>query len=60
MPASAGADASEADVSILEHQLQTRQQFSGEEAAFVFAVDTRDPVTADTWRPLLKRLAMRD
>ncbi|HEX6003643.1 MAG TPA: AAA family ATPase [Burkholderiales bacterium] len=52
------ADASEADLAILERQLAYRQAFFAEEAPSVFAVDTREPVAPDTWKPLLKRLAL--
>ncbi|HET7597213.1 MAG TPA: AAA family ATPase [Burkholderiales bacterium] len=53
-----GTDASEADLAVLQRQLQYRQQFSAEEAPSVFPVDTREPVTPDTWKTLLKRLAL--
>ena len=52
--AEAGADASEADVAVLETQLRAREPFEEEELACVVPIDT---ASAPDWRSLLPVLA---
>ncbi len=52
--AEAGADASEADVAVLETQLSAREPFEAEELARVVSIDTG---SAPDWRSLLAPLA---
>lgn len=52
--AEAGADASEADLAVLETQLRAREPFEAEELACVVPIDT---ASAPDWRSLLPALA---
>jgi uncharacterized protein len=57
-----GGDASEADVTVLEHQLRTHEPLSSDELESVFACDASSPLEraalAQTWAPLLHRLSI--
>jgi aminoglycoside phosphotransferase family enzyme/predicted kinase len=58
----AGTDASEADISVLENQLSTREPLDADELAFAVPYDAELPkdhaCDADTWRLLLERLEL--
>jgi aminoglycoside phosphotransferase family enzyme/predicted kinase len=54
--AKAGMDASEADLSILEHQLQSREPLVPEERVAAISVDTRGPDQTPAWRAVMRRL----
>jgi predicted kinase len=49
-------DASEADLTVLEHQFAVREPLTPAEMAAAFAVDATGPVSHDMWRPLIERL----
>ncbi len=53
-------DASEADVTVLEHQLRTREPLQGDERFFVVALDGETPIaglrSTAGWRELLVRM----
>ena len=49
-------DASEADLSVIERQLATREPLAPEEMTATVAVDGTQTVSADSWRPLVERL----
>lgn len=51
------ADASEADLAVLERQLVWREAITAEEDAGVIRIDTRQPLTPAAWEPVLLRLA---
>ena len=57
-----GDDASDADMAVLEHQLQTHQPLQADELDFIFQYDASRPTTqaqqASTWSPLLQRLTV--
>jgi len=57
-----GADASDADLAILEHQLGTHQPLQADENESVFACDASGPADrwqrSQTWAPLLQRLPL--
>ena len=57
-----GADASDADLAVLEHQLGTHEPFQADEHESVFACDTSGPADrwqrSQTWAPLLQRLPL--
>ena len=57
-----GADASDADLAVLEHQLATHEPFQADEHESVFACDTSGPADrwqrSQTWAPLLQRLPL--
>ena len=58
-----GRDASEADIAVLELQLQTREPLAPDEAADVVACDAELPLAhstaPDTWRAVIERLGPR-
>ena len=58
--AAEGRDASEADVSVLAHQLRHREPLQGDELAFVVTWDAEQPPelaqAADAWRRVVQRL----
>jgi len=49
-------DASEADLTVLEHQLAAREALTPAEMAASFAVDAAKPASFETWQPLIERL----
>jgi len=57
-----GADASDADLAVLEHQLGTHEPLQADEHESVFACDTSAPADrwqrSQTWAPLLQRLPL--
>jgi uncharacterized protein len=59
----AGVDASDADVRVLEHQLQTGEPLTPDERALAVICDTRAPTDRASdvraWRPVLDRLHSR-
>lgn len=54
--AAAGSDASEADLSILERQIRTREPLVPEERVAAVSVDTRGPDQTPAWRAVMRRL----
>jgi aminoglycoside phosphotransferase family enzyme/predicted kinase len=50
------ADASEADLPVLDRQLVSCETIAPEEAATAVTIDTTAPVTLETWQPILERL----
>jgi len=52
----AGLDASEADLSILERQIQSREALVPEERVAAVSVDTRGPDQTPAWRAVMRRL----
>jgi hypothetical protein len=55
--AAAGLDASEADLSILERQIESRERLVPEERVAAISVDTRGPDQTPAWRAVMRRLA---
>jgi len=55
--AAAGSDASEADLSILERQIQSREALVPDERVAMISVDTRGPDQTPAWRAAMRRLA---
>ena len=57
-----GADASDADLAVLEHQLGTHEPLQADEHESVFACDTSAPADrwqrSQAWAPLLQRLPL--
>ena len=49
-------DASDADLAVLEQQLDAREPLTPAEMAAAFAVDATAPVARDMWRPFIERL----
>jgi len=49
-------DASDADLAVLEQQLDAREPLTPAEMAAAFAVDATAPVARDMWRPFIDRL----
>ena len=54
--AAAGSDASEADLSILERQIQWREALVPQERVAAVSVDTRGPDQTPAWRVVMRRL----
>jgi uncharacterized protein len=58
--AATGADASDADLAVLGHQLRTCEPLAGEEQGWVLAYDAEAPLERahqpDAWRALLERI----
>jgi aminoglycoside phosphotransferase family enzyme/predicted kinase len=54
--AAAASDASEADLSILERQIQSREALVPEERVAAVSVDTRGPDQTPAWRVVMRRL----
>jgi predicted kinase len=54
--AAAESDASEADLSILERQIQSREALVPEERVAAVSVDTRGPDQTPAWRVVMRRL----
>jgi predicted kinase len=56
----AGRDASEADLRVLEHQLQAAEPLTSDERAVTVAYDAQAPLErsrrVDAWRSVLERL----
>ena len=52
-------DASEADLAVLEHQLEAREPLTPAEMAASFAVDATGPSSHETWQPLIERPGAR-
>jgi len=52
----AGSDASEADVSVLERQMEFREALVPEERVAAVSVDTRGPDQTPAWRAVMRRL----
>jgi len=51
-----GGDASEADVAVLEHQLQTQHPLQTDEASYVVRIDTMQAPSDVCWESVLDRL----
>jgi hypothetical protein len=51
-----GSDASEANLTVLARQLATRERITPDEASAII-IDTRQPLPAAVWEPVLQRLA---
>jgi len=49
-------DASEADPAVLEYQISAREPLTPAELAATVAVDATEPVSHQTWRPVMDRL----
>ena len=54
--AAAGSDASEADLSILERQVEWREALVPQERVAAVSVDTRGPDQTPAWRAVMRRL----
>jgi predicted kinase len=56
----AGLDASEADIRVLEHQLQVAEPITSDERALTVTYDAEAPLErsrqAESWQPVLDRL----
>ena len=53
-----GRDASEADITVLEHQLKTQEPLQADELASVAAYDSTQARPKDAWNAVLRRLGL--